>query len=122
MMRMIVRSCCEIHQIATLIFLVIRFLRSCIWKAHYSILFFFVVVAMEDQSRMTSEFEDKRRHAEETQLRLQQEHERRMEQMNYEQEEKDKIVGDIRFLRIYSMKLKDTSFEMIFLSAIMAIE
>lgn len=48
---------------------------------------------------MTRELDDKRRQTEEAQLRLQQErieserqHERAMERINYEREEKDKIV------------------------------
>jgi hypothetical protein len=55
---------------------------------------------LEDQSRVTRDLEDKRRQAEEAQLRLQQErleaekeHERMMERINYEQGEKEKIVG-----------------------------
>ncbi len=57
------------------------------------------VLALEDQTRMAKELEDKRRQVEEAHLRLQQEreetekeHERMMERINYEQGEKDKIV------------------------------
>ena len=60
------------------------------------------VLALEDQGRITKELEEKRKQAEEAQLQLQQEreeaekeHGRMMERVRYEQEEKDKIVGDI---------------------------
>ncbi len=64
----------------------------------------FLFLALDDHSRITRELEDKRRQAEEAQLRLQQErqeaereHERMMERINYEQGEKDKIVGRLYF-------------------------
>jgi hypothetical protein len=54
---------------------------------------------LEDQSRITKELEEKRKQAEDAQLRLkiereeaEKEHERMMERVRYEQEEKDKIV------------------------------
>ncbi len=60
-----------------------------------------VVLALEDQTRMAKELEDKRRQVEEAEIRVQQEraetqreHERMMERIIYEQEEKDKIVRE----------------------------
>lgn len=60
---------------------------------------FFYFVALEDQRQMTKELENTRRQIDEAQLRSQQEreeqqreNERMMERMNYEQEEKNKIV------------------------------
>jgi len=57
--------------------------------------FFFVLSALEDQSRITKELEEKRKQAEEAQSRLkiereeaEKEHERMMERVRYEQEEK----------------------------------
>jgi hypothetical protein len=60
---------------------------------------FYIVLALEDQGRITKELEEKRKQAEEAQTRLKEEreeaekeHERMMERVRYEQEEKDKIV------------------------------
>lgn len=60
----------------------------------------FDFLALEDQTRMTKDVDDQRREAEEEQLRLQQEridadreHERRMERVNYERQEKEKLVS-----------------------------
>jgi hypothetical protein len=68
-------------------------------------LFFFemiillVLLALEDQSRLTQELDDKRRQAEEAQLRLQQEREETvkqreiiMDQVKYEEDARNKIV------------------------------
>jgi len=62
--------------------------------------------ALEDQSRITKELEEKRKQAEEAQSRLkiereeaEKEHERMMERVRYEQEEKDKIVQEIEEAR-----------------------
>jgi hypothetical protein len=59
----------------------------------------FCILALEDQGRITKELEEKRKQAEDAQLRLkiereeaEKEHERMMERVRYEQEEKDKIV------------------------------
>jgi hypothetical protein len=62
--------------------------------------------ALEDQSRITKELEEKCKQAEDAQLRLkiereeaEKEHERMMERVRYEQEEKDKIVQEIEQAR-----------------------
>jgi len=62
--------------------------------------------ALDDQSRITKELEEKRKQAEDAQSRLkiereeaEKEHERMMERVRYEQEEKDKIVQEIEQAR-----------------------
>lgn len=59
-----------------------------------------LLLALDEQAQMAKQLEDKRRRAEEAQLRLQQEreeaqreHERMMERAHYEKEEREKIVS-----------------------------
>jgi predicted RecB family nuclease len=78
---------------------------------------------------MAKELDDKRRQVEEAELRLQQEreqaekeHERMVERMNYEQEEKDKIVCEILSSQnsiLFSRVKRKNEY---FFSAIMAFE
>ncbi|CAF0837635.1 unnamed protein product [Adineta ricciae] len=62
---------------------------------------------IEEQNHMARELEEKRREAENAELRLKQEreeaereHQRMMDRINYEQEEREKIVQDIEKVRI----------------------
>jgi hypothetical protein len=73
--------------------------------------------ALEDQGRITKELEEKRKQAEEAQLRLKEEreeaekeHERMVERVRYEQEEKDKIVRQMFYFNYTQILIRKIRF------------